>query len=132
MTHYHSLLLKIVNVRQSSIYEYENTKRKLLICNANIYFNQQCRQRNLIPNYAKIKIPGHSHATKPTLKKVHFVKIREEIKFLYKKKQYLNSKLYHTHLTLANSWGKTWQYIQSTTESKLKKQMHNKYNALNH
>jgi len=97
VTHYHPLLLKIVNVRQSSIYEYENTKRKLLICNANIYFNQQCRQRNLIPNYAKIKIPGHSHATKPTLKKVHFVRIREEIKFLYKKKQYLHSKLYQTH-----------------------------------
>jgi len=35
--------LKIVNSGQGVIHEYENTKRKLLICNANIYFNKQCQ-----------------------------------------------------------------------------------------
>ena len=46
--------LKIVNASQGQ--EYKNTRRKLHSCNANIYFNRQCLQRGLIPNYDKIKI----------------------------------------------------------------------------
>jgi len=34
--------LKIVNANQGFIHQYENIKRKLLSCNADIYFNQQC------------------------------------------------------------------------------------------
>ena len=48
--------LKIVNASQGHIQEYKNTKRKLYSCNANIYFNRQCLQRGLIPNYDKTKI----------------------------------------------------------------------------
>jgi len=55
--------LKTVNASQGHIQEYENTKRKLCSCNANIYFNQQCLQRTLIPNYAKIKIPDNHWKT---------------------------------------------------------------------
>jgi len=39
MTH-----LNIINAIQGHIHEYENTKRKLYNCNANIYFNRQCLQ----------------------------------------------------------------------------------------
>jgi hypothetical protein len=31
-------------------------------CNANIYFNQQCLKKQLIPTYARIKIPSTSPA----------------------------------------------------------------------
>jgi hypothetical protein len=44
--------LKIVNTSRGHIHEYENTTRKLYNCNANIYFNRQCLQKKLIPNYA--------------------------------------------------------------------------------
>jgi len=59
--------LKTVNASQGHIQEYENTKRKLCSCNANIYFNRQCLQRTLIPNYAKIKIPNNYWETERDL-----------------------------------------------------------------
>ena len=37
--------LKIVNASRGHIHEYENLKKKLYNCNANIYFNRQCVQR---------------------------------------------------------------------------------------
>jgi hypothetical protein len=36
----------IVNASQGHIHEHEKTKRKLYICNANIYFNRPCIHRN--------------------------------------------------------------------------------------
>ena len=44
--------LKIVNASEGHIHEYENTKRELYSCNANIYSNQPRLRRRLIPNYA--------------------------------------------------------------------------------
>ena len=38
--------LKIINASRGSIHEYENLKRKLYNCNANVYFNQQCSRKN--------------------------------------------------------------------------------------
>jgi hypothetical protein len=78
--------LKIVNAGQGVIHEYENTKRKLLICNANIYFNKQCHQKGFTPNYAKIRIPGNTPATISTMKKARLLRIKEELKFLHNKK----------------------------------------------
>ena len=46
------------------------------------------------------------------------------------KKQQLNYRLYHLHLSLANTWGNTWQYIQDPIEEKLKKQIRPKYEKL--
>jgi hypothetical protein len=37
--------LKIINASRGPIHEYENLKRKLYNCNANIYFNQQCHRK---------------------------------------------------------------------------------------
>jgi hypothetical protein len=45
---------KIINAGRGPIHEYENLKGKLYNCNASIYFNQQCSQKQLMPNYAKI------------------------------------------------------------------------------
>jgi hypothetical protein len=82
-------------------------------CTANIYFNQQCLKKNVIPNYAKIRVPNTSPAAQITMKKIHQIRIKDEIRFLHKKKQNLNSKLYNTHLQLAHEWGSLWQPIMS-------------------
>jgi hypothetical protein len=42
--------------KAKEIYRYKNIKRKLLNCNADIFFNQWYLQNGLIPNYANIKI----------------------------------------------------------------------------
>jgi hypothetical protein len=45
-------------------------------------------------------------------------------------KKQLNQKPYRLHLSLANLWGNTWHYIQSTIEEKLKKIIQSKYKNL--
>jgi len=45
--------------------------------------------------------------------------MKEEIKFLYAKKQHLNQQLLHTHFHLANQWQNSWPYIQISIEEKL-------------
>jgi len=75
--------LKIINASRGPIYEYENLKRKLYNCNANIYFNRQCSRKQLIPNYAKIKIPNTSPAARFTQRQTHKLRIQDEIKYLY-------------------------------------------------
>jgi hypothetical protein len=47
--------LKIINAGQGAIHEYENTKRKLLLCNANIHFNKQWSHRVQTQNSQQIK-----------------------------------------------------------------------------
>ena len=78
--------LKIINASRSLIHEYENLKRKLVNCNANIYFNRQCYEKRLVPNYAKIKIPINFPAAKFTQRKTQNLRIKDEIKYLYMKK----------------------------------------------
>jgi hypothetical protein len=119
--------LKIINASQGYIHQYENVKRKLLSCNADIYFNQQCVLRKLTPKYARFKIPNRHPAAKTTAFKAQSMRVKEEIKFLYMKKQQLNTKLYHVHLNAANTWGNTWYYIQGIIEAKLNRQMKEKY-----
>jgi len=43
-------------------------KRKIHNCNANIYGNRKCLRKNLIPNFAKIKILNNCPASKFTQK----------------------------------------------------------------
>jgi hypothetical protein len=44
-------------------------------CNVNIYFNRQCIIQNVIPQYAKIKIPHTSPASKVTQKRIQAMRI---------------------------------------------------------
>jgi hypothetical protein len=47
--------IKIVNANLAySINKYKNIKRKLLTCNANIYFNKMCLTQKITPKYANI------------------------------------------------------------------------------
>jgi hypothetical protein len=49
---------------------------------------------------------------------------------LHIKKQKLNHEIYHLHISLANTWNKTWPYIQRTIEEKLRKEAQTKYKTL--
>jgi hypothetical protein len=56
------------------------------------------------------KSPKYLPAFKRTQHKVHNIRIRDEVKYLYIKKQHLKQQIYHLHLTLANAWNNTWLY----------------------
>ena len=122
--------LKFIGTSQGPIHKFTSLKRKLYNCNANIYFNQECLKNKLIPTYAKLKFPNASPATKYTQQKVTGMRIKDEIKFLHAKKQQLNQQMYYLHLTLANTWNNTWQYMLHTIESKLQKEVQKKYQNL--
>jgi hypothetical protein len=77
---------KLYDVSQTkSIYQYMNLKRKLMHCTADIKFNKTCINDNILPKYAAIKVPGNSMASKKTKQKAQYIRIKNEIKFLYKK-----------------------------------------------
>jgi len=81
--------IKFVASQAKSMYHYKSLRSKILKCTANIYFNRQCLTKNLNPKYAVIKIPTTSKAAQNTQKKVSHIRIKDEIKFLYKKKSLL-------------------------------------------
>ena len=104
-----------------------NCKRKLLHCNANINFNKTCLKNRLLPRYAHIKIPEYNEAAKKTKTQAQIIRIKNEIKFLYKKKEQLNTQLYYKHLQNANTWQKTWNIIEDTINEKLQHEMKTTY-----
>jgi len=80
-------------------------------CCENIYFNRQCLIKKVVPKYANIKIPYTFPATNSTQKKkIQTIRLKDEIKFLYKKDK-LNNDLYSIHLKAAQEWGSTWYVI---------------------
>jgi hypothetical protein len=58
-------------------------------------------------------------------------KNKNEIKFLYKKKQELNKELYTLHLLNANEWGNTWNIIATDVTDTLENAMKHKHNIIN-
>ena len=92
--------IKVLNTSQvNSIYKYMNTKRKLLFCNANIYFNKKCLENNVIPKYAYTNITTQNKKLTKRIKDQYYeIRIKNEIKFQYIKKQTLNLQLYNLHL----------------------------------
>ena len=58
------------------------------------------------------------------------MRIKDEIKHLYSKKQDLNQQIYHLHLILAHKWDNMWQYIYDQIEEKLSKETKAKYKTL--
>jgi len=77
--------IKLLACQAYSINSYRNIRTKIMKCCTNIHFNHQCLIRNLIPNYARFKVPYNSPASQMTEKKVHIIRIKDEIKFLNKK-----------------------------------------------
>ena len=111
------LCLEIINndASRALIHQYENLKRIIYNCNANIYFNQRCLHNNIIPNFAKIKIPNISPSSKFTQHKASITRIKNKIKYIDIKKQQLNKQLLYLRLNLAFH-GITHDYIQNTIE----------------
>jgi len=65
-------------------------RTRVMKCCANIYFKRQCFNKKVVPTYSKHKNPSHSPAAKVSLNKIHKIRIKDELKFLYKKKEKLN------------------------------------------
>jgi hypothetical protein len=89
-----------------------NLKRKLLHCNVNIIFNKQCLRQNIIPNYAKVNMKTNNHTAVLAKQKAEILRVKLEVKSLYKKKQRLNSLTYHKHIEVANMWSNIWPIIE--------------------
>jgi hypothetical protein len=114
---------KFIASQAKSINSYKNTRSKLLKCCANIYFNKQCLAKRVIPKYADTKFQNTSLAAQCSSKKTQITCIKDEIKFLYKKKDNLNRDLYEHHLKAAKDWGKLWYPIQNHIDEKLNQHM---------
>ena len=122
--------IKFVACQAHTIFQYKNTRIKVLNCCANIYFNKQCLIKKIVPNYANIKLPNTSPATRTTQKKIHTVRIKDEIRFLYKKKQKLNNDLYKIHLKAAQEWGNSWYTILDSVIESTNFELERKYKTI--
>ena len=74
-------------------YKYYNLKKKCLINNASIFFNIRCKELKITPKYAVSKNKAYSNSGRPTNRQYEKNRINNEIKFLYKKKNFLNLQL---------------------------------------
>jgi hypothetical protein len=86
--------IKFVARQASSVNVHKNLWSNTLKCNANIYFNKQCLFKKVIPKYASTKFADTSPAAQVTTKKAQITRVKNEIKFLFKKKERLNQELY--------------------------------------
>jgi hypothetical protein len=50
--------IKLIASQVRTIFQYKNTRIKVLKCCANIYFNKQCLNKRIVPSHAKLKIPN--------------------------------------------------------------------------
>jgi len=96
-------------------------KIKVLKCNADIFFNKQCLFKKIVPKYANIKVCTTSPAALRTKSKAQIIRIKEEIKFLYKKKDKVNKDLYKAYLVVAQEWGSLWHHILEMVQESIKK-----------
>ena len=119
--------IKILASQAQSISLYKDVRTKVMKCCANIYFNQQCLIKKVIPKYANIKITYTSPATNVTQKKRHTIWLKDEIKFLYKKKEKLNKDLYNIHLKAAQEWRNTWNIILDSIHKLINEELEKKY-----
>ena len=77
---------------------FKNTRLKLLKTNVAIWYNKMCKAKWLQPGYINIRSAGKTSRDNKTIQQATVYRINQEIRFLYKKKQYLNRQLYWAHL----------------------------------
>ena len=128
-------LRSVPNVRvlaqQATLNNYKNTKLKLLKANAAIWFNKLCRIRQLKPNYINNKINGQKPQDKRNINNAIRYRINQEVKFLYRKKQHLNQRLYYPHLETGHQYGGMWQHTQEYIDEQINRLVGNIYKKLN-
>jgi hypothetical protein len=122
--------IKFIADQAKGINQFKNVRIKLLKCCANIYFNRQCQKLGIIPKYAKIKVPHTSAASTVTQIKAQSIRVKEEIKLLYKKKDKLNTDLYNSHLQAAKEWGSIWHLVYQTIIDTTNQEIEKKYKIL--
>jgi hypothetical protein len=71
-----SAKFKFVAGQARTIHQYKNTRTKILKCNADIYFNRQSLAKKVTPNYANIKIPITSPASRTTQNKICIIRLK--------------------------------------------------------
>ena len=103
--------IKFVASQACCINQYKNLRIKVLKCCANIYSNRQCLKKGIVPKYANIKVMYLSSASVVMQKKIQMTCVKDEIKYLYKKKDILNKSLYKVHLQVALEWGNSRHLI---------------------
>jgi hypothetical protein len=69
---------------------------------------QDVQIKQLSPKYIGIKIKGNNPRNQRTIKVATQYRLKQELKFLYVKKQRLSEHLYKLHLECASSWPNTW------------------------
>jgi len=124
MTSFRLLASQIRNINQ-----YKNLS-KVAKCYANIYFNKQCLYNKVVPKYAQLKIPNTQPASCNTVQKMKNMRIKEEIKFLHKKKKQFNCELYRCHLQAAQEWSIVWYTIHESIQTSVNLEMEKKYKAM--
>jgi hypothetical protein len=97
---------------------------------ANIYFNKQCIAQKITPAYAKIKVAKTSPASTITQQKAQVMRVKDEIKFLYRKKEHINRELYTLHLKAATEWGTLWDILSKIVHDSTRHLMNNKYRTM--
>jgi len=122
--------IKFIASQAHNINQYKSIKTKVLKCCMNIYSNQQCLTKKIVPNYANIKIPHTSPATQVTQKKVQIIRIKDEIKFMYRKKQKLKNDLYKIHLKAAQEWGNMRYTILVSSNDVVNGDLEKKYKSI--
>ena len=76
------------------------------------------------------KVPNTSPASQSTAQKARVMRIKEELKFLHKKKEMLNRELYRRHLQVAQEWGRWWNVIHESILQKINTEMERKYKIM--
>jgi hypothetical protein len=70
-----------------------------------------------------MKLSTNNEAARKTQTQAQTLCIKNEIKFLHKKKQQLNTQLFHTHIRTANTWQQTWAFNEQAINKKLQQEM---------
>ena len=85
---------KLEACQAHTVIKFQNIKIKLLKTRLHIKFNQECITNNIIPRYAFIKINRKSETAMKIKRHAEIMWMKEELKYLYKKKAKLNRDLY--------------------------------------
>ena len=98
---------KLLVSQAQNINQYKNSRTKVAKCCANIYFNEQCLYKKVVPMYAQLKIPNTSPASRSTAQKMQTIRVKEEIKFLHKKKRTIKPRAIQTPLASRTRMGQS-------------------------
>jgi hypothetical protein len=83
--------------------------------------------QKITPAYAKIKVAKTSLASAITQQKAQVLRVKDEIKFLYRKKEHINRELYTLHLKAATEWGTLWDILSKIVHDSTRHLMNNRY-----